>query len=514
MKNKVLAVLLAVCMIAGSCALFASAAEDVFKVNDIVQTKSGKKQTADNLSIANEGDDYNIGVTVTPKDDVSFSATLKGSTKITADIVDALFEFTQDSDSTALTFKGGLDQYYTVSGTIDDTTKITFTPKGSNTITLYKVTAAITDTEQKAGNNVSAKLSPIPKSKYNLPTSPVEATVSKWEKKLFSLTMGLRFYGDNGYKNLNSSEIAQIQAAYTNVQGKEIKIYVDTINDLVEGTVVKATASLRDPDTFKNDYAFSCWVDGDGTVIGEDPTYTWTAGVSTGAIYAVFTELKNRIRINYSAGDHGSVAYQESTSTNKVIKRDILTSDEGQLSVMEGRKVTFVFTPDEGYEVAHVYVSKNGKDKVDVAGFLSLVGSSNSFLDALKKLINATNKDVYSYTFTSAEMTDFPEQIRSIEVEFAPIENFEAPSGLEMPTVEPEGITLGTGADSANGGNGGNGGSSDATTVPGEDGAAGSGSAIGGVVNPATGSTGAIAVFAALSVAAAAAFVTAKKKED
>ena len=106
----------------------------------------------------------------------------------------------------------------------------------------------------------------------------------------------------------------------------------------------------------------------------------------------------------------------------------------------------------------------------------------------------------------------------TIEVTFMPIENFEVPSGKELPTIEAEGITLATGAN-GEGGEGGEGGGANGanggTTVPAEGGAAGNGgSAVGGVVNPATGSTGAIAVFAALSVAAAAAFVTAKKKED
>ena len=103
-------------------------------------------------------------------------------------------------------------------------------------------------------------------------------------------------------------------------------------------------------------------------------------------------------------------------------------------------------------------------------------------------------------------------------MEFVKTAVLTAPEGLEMETIEAEGLTLATGAAGENkgdsaaaGGNGGTGG----TTLPAEDGAAGgSGSAVGGVVNPATGSTGAITVFAVLSLAAGAAFVTARKKED
>ena len=221
---------------------------------------------------------------------------------------------------------------------------------------------------------------------------------------------------------------------------------------------------------------------------------------------------------NYSAGEHGKIAYQEESSTNKVLTRSLLKSSDGQLSVLSGHAVTFVFTPDEGYQVAHVYVDKTGNGtKTDIASFGSLL-KGGSVIAALRALVNATNKDVYQYTFTSADLSGFPSQIRSIEVEFMKVDPIEAPSGLDMPTVAAEGLTLATGAADENGSNAANGnGDSNgaATTVPAENGAAGNGgSAVSGVVNPATGSTGAVAVFAVLSVAAGAAFVTAKKKED
>jgi len=147
-------------------------------------------------------------------------------------------------------------------------------------------------------------------------------------------------------------------------------------------------------------------------------------------------------------------------------------------------------------------VSKVLIDGKNVISFLSLVDSTD-LLKSLKILINASNKETYTYTFEKVAAD------HTIEVEFAPIENFEAPSGLELPTVEAEGIELETGAADAKDADG-----KDATTVPAENGAAANGSAVGGVVNPATGSGSAVAVFAVLTVAAGAAFVTMKKKED
>ena len=498
MKTKVLAVLLAVCMIASSCVLFASAAT-TFKQDTYVVTKDGTAVTASTpLS--------NLKTAAAPKDvKVTAKSAPTASTTATS-VTDSNVESLCDFNPSFSTIKGDV----AVSGSISSTSaSVTVEATGK----IYKiadadVTGELTQTLGELGANF------IETDKYTingLPKDTITVSNVKKTEKLYSLTMGLRFYGDNGYKNLNSSEIAEIKAVYKNVKGAEITVYADTINDLREGTVVTVSTKLKDEATYGEEYAFNCWADGSGNVIASTPSITWTAGTSDSPIYAVYTELKSRVRINYSTSGNGGVAYQESTSSDKIVKRDVING-EGQLSVMEGRKVTFVFTPDEGYEVAHVYVDKTGSGEViDVASFAS-IPTSSSWLNALKALINATNKDVYEYTFTSKDLSGMVDQIRSIEVVFAPIENFEVPSGKELPTVEAEGITLATGADDSNGGNNGD---SAATTVPAEDGAAGSGaSAIGGVVNPATGSTGAIAVFATLSVAAAAAFVTAKKKEN
>ena len=261
------------------------------------------------------------------------------------------------------------------------------------------------------------------------------------------------------------------------------------------GDTVTLKASLKD-EAEKEYYGFYCWVDGSGNVLSTSDTVEHTVDGTDVAFYATYVELKDRFTIDYTSNGDGKVIYNEG--------REVFSGD-AQISVLGGRDATFTFVPDEGFEVAKVVID----GKTDVASFksINLEKLLQGDLSSLKNLINATNKETYCYTFPKVGAD------HTIEVTFAPIENFEAPSGLDLPTVEAEGITLATGADAENG-EGGNSGSG-ATTVPAEDGAAGNGgNAAGGVVNPATGSTGAIAVFAVLSVAAGAAFVTMKKKED
>ena len=166
------------------------------------------------------------------------------------------------------------------------------------------------------------------------------------------------------------------------------------------------------------------------------------------------------------------------------------------MSIMEGRDATFTFVPDEGYEVATVVID----GEKNVASLLTLL--SDFSLEALKDLINATNKEVYSYTFKNITVP------HTITVTFQKIAALEAPDGKDLPTVAPEGITLATGV----AGEEAEGGDAEATTVPAEKNNASNGSDD-GIVNPQTGSASAVAVFAVLSVAAGAAFVTSKKKD-
>ncbi len=505
MKMRVLAVLLAVCMIAGTCVLSASAATYEFKADTyVMKINPNGSFTAGNLKQVKAGTDYNIPVTAESKENIELSSALK-TKGIDASNVDDLIKFKKTGATTTYSFKSELAKYYTVTGSFTgDDANISFTKKDGTDLTVYKVASAIStdDYEANVESNIDNPSSGVTVEKYKLEPDKITAIVSKWTNKLSSVTMGVRFFGDT-YNNLVASEIAKVTADVERKSGATTTTnssVTNVIKDLMIGDVVTLTAELKNPAEESEFYGFYCWVDGSGNVVSINPQITHTVDGTDAAYYATFVELKNRVTIDYKSNGNGKVIYNEG--------REVFSGD-AQISVLEGRDATFTFVPDEGYEVAKVLID----GKTDIASFktVALKTLLTGKLAALKDLINATNKDVYSYTFKkiSGEFGG-----HSIEVTFSPIENFEVPSGKELPTIEAEGITLATGAN-GEGGEGGEGGANGGTTVPAEGGAAGNGgSAVGGVVNPATGSTGAIAVFAALSVAAAAAFVTAKKKED
>lgn len=479
MKKRVLAVLLAVCMIFGTCVLFASAADKFAAGTYVEKINASGSLMVDNLKAISTSA-FNINVTVAAKSSITLNL---GTTKVTADNVDDIVEF--KAGTSTLTYAKNLKDYFNVDGTVTESGAIVvkFTDKTANDLTVYSVNSAIADTE----TDVSAKVTAVsPCKKYNLSAATVTANVSKWATKLASFTMGVRFFGST-YNNLVASEIAVVNATITRSSGavKPVTTAVtNKIEDLMPGDKIHLTTSLKD-EAEKEFYGFYCWVDGSGNVVSTNEELDIVMDGNSGAVYATYVELKNRYTINYSSRGNGSVVYEEG--------REVFKGD-AQISVLADRNATFTFVPDEGYEVSKVLV-----DGVNVASLMNLVNTSD-FLGALKILIKATNKDSYSYTFNKVDKN------HTIEVEFIKSEIIEAPTGKDMETVAAEGITLATGEDAANGGN--------ATTVPAEKGAAADGSAATGVVNPATGSASAIAVFAVLSVAAGAAFVTAKKKED
>ena len=484
MKKRLFAVLMAVCLVFGTCTLFASAAID-----------AGKYLKGDEsaLKIATEGTDFNKSLSITAKS----GATLPlGTTTLTAENIDDVFTF--KSGSSTVKYEGNLDQYITITATVDASGNVEITgAEQKKTITIYEVSTKIDADAPIKYDDYKENLIKDEKHIYKdadvLALEGTKNTVT-FVAKLHSLTTGVRFFGST-YNNLVASEIAQVTAVYTRNGGEPVTSVTNKVEDLMTGETVSLTASLKDIETNSKFYKFYCWVDGSGTVLETNETITWTAGSSPSAVYATYVEIVDRVRINYSAGENGSIVYNESREVFK---------GEGQVSVLEGKEATFTFVPDEGYEVAKVII--NG-DK-DVASFLSVFDGGFS-LEALKDLINATNKEVYSYTFTAEQLTGDIDVIRSVEVTFQKVAALETPTGKDLPTVAPEGITLATGVagDEAEGGEG-----ADATTVPAENNASNGGSDD-GIVNPQTGSASVVAVFAVLSVAAGAAFVTSRKKD-
>ena len=284
---------------------------------------------------------------------------------------------------------------------------------------------------------------------------------------------------------------------------------------MLPGDQVVLRTELKDKDKDGKYYAFNCWVNGSNVLLSTDPEYTVNInGENEVAVYANYVELVPRFRIDYEVGDHGKMVVFEDDAKNTK-KRAVFQGDD-QISVLQGKDFTFTFVPDDDYEVSKVVIDGT----TNVASFMYLL-SGGKLSELISTLVAATgtSREIASKagakgTYTFKDVQDD----HTIYVEFMKKQPLEAPSGMELPTITAERDELATGAaDAANATNadGSAAAAGSVTTLPAENGAAaGSAAAVGGVVNPATGSGSAIAVFAVMTAAAAAAFVTMKKKED
>lgn len=307
-----------------------------------------------------------------------------------------------------------------------------------------------------------------------------------WVAKLYDLQMGVRIYGVDG-DNLVASNIATVKYDVEGTSG-----VIDKLYDLKYGTNVTLTATLKEE--YEEIYKFYCWVDGKNNVKWEDPI-TNVKITDDAAMFAVYREIKDRYVVTYKSNEGGKIVYNDSENL-KIFEGD------GQVSVLHGSSPHFTFVPDEGYEVSKVIVNEDGTPK-EVSSIKTLFSSlfdAADFEDALAifgTFADATNKDVYTYTFKNIAFN------ASIQVVFIKSKVYEPASGVEY-VPGPE-LSTGTDDEADADGDG-----AQATVIPNEDGSP----ADVDVANPQTGSATAIAAFATLTVAAAAAFVTAKKKRS
>lgn len=309
-----------------------------------------------------------------------------------------------------------------------------------------------------------------------------------WVTKLYDLQIGVRKYGENG-NNLVASNIATVTATVNSTGSTTVQ---DKIYDLEYGDVVSLKADIKSE--YEDYYQFFGWVDGSGNVKAYIPEIDVTIKESA-AIFAVYRDKADRYVVTYSSNEGGKIIFNDNDNL-KIFEGD------GQVSVFEGSSPIFTFVPDEGYEVSKVIVNEDGtpKEVSSIKTLLSDLFKASDFDDALSifgTYADATNKDVYSYKFKNIA-TD-----ASIEVVFIKSKVFEPASGIEY-IPGPELSTDSTDVADADGDGAG------ATTLAAESGGSGDID----VANPQTGSTTAIAAFATLSLAAAAAFVTAKKKRS
>lgn len=524
MKKRLLAVVLAVCMIASCCVLFASAASTVAKDKYLVVGKSNFENGS-----ATVGSAKLLSADATIKT-VSSPTLSPFSTNGVHHLADTecrdLVQITPVDYKDYISFSGSLDQesmqkgYASVTAILKDYYIIK---------TLEEI-----DKTKRFGELTEGK-------EYQIEHSPSEELFSesgievKLVAKLHSVTTGIRISGEK-YNNLVSAEIAQVQMDVTRkngafgAEGKTQSMVTNVVSDLMPGDEVRLTTSLKDPADEKY-YKFNCWVDGNGEIISSSPTIVYS-GNTDAAYYAVYVETVNRWRISFSIDDGEGKILVFPEGTHKTKTREVYSSAggesniDGQISVLEGKDFKFTLEPAEGYQVGKVIVTD---DATGISrNITSLVGLLTGETD-WKTLIRATLTETLgtkdkggtiepeslgkpSYTFSNVDR-DY-----SIAVTFIKKAALTPDEGKELPSYPAEGLTLMSAEEAVSEAEAAKAARGEGTTVPGEDGAAGAAGgagASGSVVNPATGSaSSSIAVFATLTVAAAAAFVSLKKKEN
>ena len=541
MKKKVLAVLLAVCMIAGTCVLFASADDLVTygkEGNAYGEDLNGKTYTAvKGLSTVTKKE-HKIKKVDKPSLPASAQEVTGDNVKnlltfdptFNADIFEVESNPWDDSSAyltVTVTVKDAKQKMYVLKKDLkdetqkDDSKDVTVKPEDYKTEEPWNY---ITATGADSSSSYVAK--------FSFKKSDVERTDS-----LNNMNVGLRFFGEK-YDNLVASELAIVKAFIDRDSDNtppaapgagDYTTYANTIYDLSLADTVYLYTKLKDKNEEKF-YKFYAWVDANGKILQKAGTpnaegwYGAKFPADSGSVYAAYVEIVDRVTITYSAEGEGSI--NMFSDDREIAKLGGNKAGDNMVSVMKGRDVTVTFVPKEGWEVGKVIV-----DGTNITSFANIdFTSATTLARTIRAIIDATYKDTIggqqasgSYTFYDIQDPLTGEQSHSIKVVFVKSNPLEAPSGKELPTIEAEGLTLATGAAAENAeggaaggaaGEGANGGAAGGTTLPAENGAAAGGSAVSGVVNPATGSTGTIAVFAVLSAAACAAFVTAKKKED
>ena len=298
MKKRLFAVLMAVCLVFGTCTLFASAAID-----------AGKYLKGDEsaLKIATEGTDFNKSLSITAKS----GATLPlGTTTLTAENIDDVFTF--KSGSSTVKYEGNLDQYITITATVDDSGNVEITDaEQKKTITIYEVATKIdADAPIKYDDYKDSLIKdekPIYKDADILALIGTRNSV-RTKAVMCSLTTGIQIQGTTLDADLSETteifvRVERYNGGYTDYSiSKEYMI-----DGIMTGDQVYL--SIESAQNTNSPYEFYCWINKLGDVLSTSPTILWTAGSNQdNYIYAVFVENSNYFAIDASLN---SLTYKE-----------------------------------------------------------------------------------------------------------------------------------------------------------------------------------------------------------
>ena len=480
MKKKVLAALLAICMIAGTCTLFASAAQETYaKRNDCFGEEiAGKtyfdvskldKVTAKKHKIVAK-EDAELAASATKIDKKNITDLVSFDPSFDADIFDVS---AVDNETGGAIGPGTTD--FKIKIKVKENKQWLYRVKATNGLQDESATVSSADKIVTTDDRAREAWHTIIGGTNDYEIEIIVTDVERVEQ-LTSFQMGIRMYGDSSYKNLRAKEIAIIEAYvdrdsnyyqensdgfYTptgseDTKANDYRTYADTIYDLGSADQVILTTYLKDPKE-QAFYKFYGWVDGNGKVlqkvkdedaeIGVNGTKKYSARFASnaGAVYAAYIEIADRVMINFTSTGKGKFQAFEGNEQREYTKIGG-GGDSGVVSVMVGRDVTFTFTPDEGYEVGQV--------TVDGVRIISLSNLAGKLLEAWKEIVAATNRDALGAQQTTGTYTFKNIQARNgdlskpheIKVEFVKTAVLTAPEGLEMETIEAEGLTLATGA--------------------------------------------------------------------
>jgi len=375
MKKRLLAVVLAICMIASCCVLFAYAT--ALTSDTYILVRNSEK----NNYIKDISNSYKFTTKPSVKKKSTLSVNYNGSNyvPVTNDNYDSFVTVDPSGLEVGLKFGGSL----TVSG---DTASGDLTYDIADGWTLYYAPKN-TDDETVVSTLDQYKFSGV---EY--------LNKVKVVSKLLTITTGVRLSGADG-TNLDADEIAQVEAEVTRQNGGQtVRMVTNSIYDLLPGDHVKLTAALKNPEVDGKFYRFSCWVNGDNSVYPGGSTISFDVEDSA-TLKAVFVETVNRYRITFSASDGGKIE----VGTTDITKRETILG-KGQYSVLAGKDIKFTLTPDEGYQVGKVIVTDNEGNTRNITSLVSLLTGATDW----KTLIRATLTNTIATPTMEAESLGTP----------------------------------------------------------------------------------------------------------
>lgn len=213
--------------------------------------------------------------------------------------------------------------------------------------------------------------------------------------KVYALTMGVRRNAVNNTV-VDASSIATVTYVrhLNGTTGSADRIY-----DVMEGETFTLTTAVKEGQ--EDFYAFLCWIDEKGAVIGQETTLELTMD-SSKAAFATYVEAASRHLVTYKIVGEGSV----SVSSDREVIQGV-----GCASLLHGASAKIRFLPARGYST--YYLKVNG-EKVSfqsnpIPDFYAAVkaGGIKNILGALLKVVKyfLNRETVYTIPCVDQDIT-------------------------------------------------------------------------------------------------------------